>query len=121
MPVAGDWNGDGIRQIGVFRDGRWHLDLNGDGRFTEVDATVEYGTAGDLPVVGDFDGNGFEEIGVFRAGQWIVDVDRNREMDAQDKVFELGARMATSPLSATGTTTAPTTRASIAPAQSATG
>ncbi len=65
--------------------------MNGDGRFTEVDAAVEYGTAGDSPVVGDFDGNGFEEIGVFRAGQWIVDVDRNREMDANDKVFELGA------------------------------
>jgi hypothetical protein len=90
MPVAGDWNGDGIRQIGVFRDGRWNLDMNGDGRFTEVDAIVAYGTAGDLPVVGDFDGNGFEEIGVFRAGQWIVDIDRNRQMDATDKVFELG-------------------------------
>jgi protocatechuate 3,4-dioxygenase beta subunit len=90
-PVAGDWNGDGIRQIGVYRDGQWNLDLNGDGRFTEVDATARYGTTGDLPVVGDFDGNGFEEIGVFRAGKWIVDVNRNREMDANDKVFELGA------------------------------
>ena len=35
VPVAGDWNGDGIRQIGVFRDGQWILDLDGDGRFTE--------------------------------------------------------------------------------------
>jgi hypothetical protein len=89
-PVAGDWNGDGIRQIGVFRDGRWNLDLNGDGRFTEVDAAVTYGQAGDKAVVGDFDGNGIDEIGVFRAGKWIVDTNRNRQVDAQDKVFELG-------------------------------
>jgi hypothetical protein len=90
-PVAGDWNGDGVRQIGVFRDGRWNLDLDGDGRFTETDALVHFGQAGDKPVVGDFDGNGFEEIGVFRAGKWIVDVNRNGELDAQDRVFELGA------------------------------
>ena len=35
VPLAGDWNGDGIRQIGVFHDGQWYLDLDGDGKFTE--------------------------------------------------------------------------------------
>jgi serine-aspartate repeat-containing protein C/D/E len=89
-PVTGDWNGDGIRQIGVFRDGQWNLDLNGDGRFTEADAAATFGEPGDLPVAGDFDGNGFDEIGVYRAGTWIIDTNRNRELDAQDKVFELG-------------------------------
>lgn len=90
VPVTGDWNGDGIRQIGVFRDGQWNLDLDGDGRFTEVDATATFGQAGDVPVVGDFNGDGFDEIGVFRAGKWLVDMDRNYELDATDKVFELG-------------------------------
>jgi protocatechuate 3,4-dioxygenase beta subunit len=90
-PVTGDWNGDGVRQIAVFRDGRWNLDMDGDGRFTDTDALVYYGSAGDKPVVGDFDGNGFEEIGIFRAGQWTIDINRNGELDAQDKVFELGA------------------------------
>jgi hypothetical protein len=91
VPVTGDWNGDGIRQIGVFRDGQWNLDLDGDGRFTEVDAVVAFGQAGDVPVAGDFNGDGIDEIGVFRAGQWLIDSNRNRELDAQDKVFELGA------------------------------
>ncbi len=89
-PIAGDWNGDGTRQIGVFRDGQWNLDLDGDGRFTNVDAAITFGQAGDLPVVGDFNGDGIDEIGVFRAGQWILDTNGNRELDAQDKVFELG-------------------------------
>jgi serine-aspartate repeat-containing protein C/D/E len=90
VPVTGDWNGDGIRQIGVFRDGQWNLDMDGDGRFSEVDAAVAFGQAGDVPVVGDFNGDGFDEIGVFRAGEWLVDTNRNQELDAQDKVFELG-------------------------------
>jgi protocatechuate 3,4-dioxygenase beta subunit len=91
VPVAGDWNGDGVRQIGVFRDGQWNLDTNGDGRLTDDDGSAIFGQAGDKPVVGDFDGDGIDEIGVFRAGQWFLDTNHNHELDAQDKVFELGA------------------------------
>jgi protocatechuate 3,4-dioxygenase beta subunit len=90
VPVAGDWNGDGIRQIGIFNDGEWVLDSDGDGRFTEADAQVAFGQAGDEPIVGDFNGDGIEELGVFRAGKWILDTNGNRHVDAQDKVFELG-------------------------------
>ena len=90
VPLAGDWNGDGIRQIGVFRDGQWNLDLDGDGRFTNVDAAITFGQVGDIPVAGDFNGDGVDEVGVFRAGKWILDTNGNRELDAQDKVFELG-------------------------------
>jgi serine-aspartate repeat-containing protein C/D/E len=91
VPVTGDWNGDGIRQIGTFRDGKWVLDTDGDGRFTEIDAQVTFGQAGDKPVVGDFNGDGVEEVGVYRAGTWVLDTNGNRHIDAQDKVFELGA------------------------------
>ncbi len=90
VPVAGDWNGDGIRQIGVFHDGEWYLDLDGDGQFTAHDAAFVFGQAGDIPVVGDFNGNGVDVIGVYRAGKWIIDTNNNHRIDAQDKVFELG-------------------------------
>jgi hypothetical protein len=90
VPVTGDWNGDGIRQIGVFRAGSWAFDLDGDGRYTNVDALAKFGQAGDKPVVGDFDGDGIDEIGVYRGGKWLIDANHNRELDAQDKVFELG-------------------------------
>ena len=49
-----------------------------------------FGQAGDMPVVGDFNGDGVDDIGVYRGGQWIVDIDGNRQIDAKDKVFELG-------------------------------
>jgi serine-aspartate repeat-containing protein C/D/E len=89
-PVAGDWNGDGIRTIGVFHDGKWRIDSNGDGALEKKDMVMHFGRTGDIPVVGDWDGNGVEEIGVYRAGRWFLDVNGNKEMDAHDKVFEMG-------------------------------
>ena len=90
IPITGDWNGDGIRSIGVYRDGNWQLDLDGDGRWSASDAILQFGQTGDIPVVGDFDGNGVEEIGIYRAGQWMVDSDGDRELTAHDRVFEMG-------------------------------
>ena len=89
-PVTGDWNGDGIDTIGVFRDGFWHIDVDGDGKSTQADGAIEFGRRGDLPVVGDWNGDGVDQIGVYRAGRWLLDTNGNRQLDAQDKVFELG-------------------------------
>lgn len=90
LPVTGDWNGDGVRNIGTFKDGRWQLDLDGDGRLTANDEVRQFGREGDIPVVGDFDGDGIEQLGVFRGGTWIIDSNSNGELDSTDKVFELG-------------------------------
>ncbi len=87
VPVTGDWNGDGIRTIGVFQDGSWVLDTDGDGRLTEADRRVALGQAGDKPVVGDWDGDGIDELGVYRAGEWLVDADGDGRLDATDQAF----------------------------------
>jgi serine-aspartate repeat-containing protein C/D/E len=90
MPVTGDFNGDGIDSIGVFREGVWRIDVDGDGRLTGHDKIVQFGQPGDVPVVGDFNGDQVDEIGVYRNGQWIIDIDRDLELSAHDKVFEMG-------------------------------
>ncbi len=90
IPVTGDWNGNGIRSIGTFQDGTWELDINGDGRFDHMDATVRFGQAGDRPVVGDFNGDGIEELAIYRNGTWIIDSNGNRELEITDRTFELG-------------------------------
>jgi len=89
-PVVGDFNGDGIDTIGVFRNGHWLIDSDGDGRFSHLDQTFQYGLPGDLPVVGDFNGDGRDEVGVYRQGKWILDIDGNRKHDLRDRAFELG-------------------------------
>jgi protocatechuate 3,4-dioxygenase beta subunit len=90
LPVSGDWNGDGIDNIGIFRDGQWFLDTDGDGRWTSNDVKVTFGQKGDLPVVGDWNGDGIDQLGVYRSGTWILDTNNNHAIDAADKVFEMG-------------------------------
>ena len=65
IPVVGDFNGDGITDIGVFADGEWFIDLNGNGIWDEDDLWVKLGAAGDLPITGDWDGDGKTDIGVY--------------------------------------------------------
>lgn len=90
VPLAGDWNGDGTTTIGVFRNGTWYLDVNGDGRFGSADQQVQFGQQGDLPVVGDWSGDGISKIGVFRNGTFILDSNNNRQMDQGDQRLEVG-------------------------------
>jgi serine-aspartate repeat-containing protein C/D/E len=90
VPIAGDFNGDGIDSLGIYRGGNWRLDVDGDGKLTSDDRSVKFGAKNDIPVVGDFDGDGIDEIGIFRDGKWIIDSNHNGEIDAADQVFELG-------------------------------
>ncbi len=91
VPVAGDWNGDGVVNIGLFRQGTWYLDGDGDGRWSAGDSLVEhFGTPGDVPVVGDFNGDGIDDLGVYHEGTWHLDTNGDRRLDAHDRVLQLG-------------------------------
>jgi protocatechuate 3,4-dioxygenase beta subunit len=89
VAVSGDWDGESIDNIGVFRQGAWLIDMNGDGRLSPEDKTFSYGQAGDVPLVGDFNGDGVDEVGFYRAGQVTVDSNRNYQLDATDRVFQI--------------------------------
>lgn len=88
-PLVGDFNGDGIDTIAIFQDGQWHIDIDGDGKFTEADLAFSFGQKGDIPLAGDFTGNGVSNVGVYRDGTFILDTNNNRQIDAQDAVFEM--------------------------------
>ena len=83
-PIAGDWNGDGIDQIAVFRGGKWLLDADGDGRWTSSDEMADFGRPGDIAIVGDFNGDEIDEIGIVRGDQWIIDTDGDRRITGND-------------------------------------
>jgi len=90
VPVVGDWNGDGSSLIGTFAAGIWKLDLDGDGRFSDMDVTVRLGEPGDLPIVGDFNRDGTDELGIYRRGLWLIDTTGDRRLDANDLTYRLG-------------------------------
>jgi serine-aspartate repeat-containing protein C/D/E len=91
IAVTGDWNGDGIYTIGIFRKGVWFLDMDGDGRWSEGDVAAEFGQEGDLPVVGDWNGDGISKLGVYRNGTFYLDTNNDRQIDSTDKVVQLGS------------------------------
>ncbi|HEY1068282.1 MAG TPA: fibrinogen-binding protein, partial [Pirellulales bacterium] len=68
LPVAGDFNGDGVDEVGVFHNGKWHVDTNNDGKLDHLDEVFEHGAVGDQPVVGDWDADGKDDPGVYRPG-----------------------------------------------------
>jgi hypothetical protein len=56
-----DFDGDGLTDLSVFRNGTWHLL-----RSTQGVATVQWGLSTDLPAPSDFDGDGKADITVWR-------------------------------------------------------
>jgi len=63
--VAGDWNGDGTIKVGVFLNGLWFVDLNGNGVWDSGDLWAQMGQVGDQAVAGDWDGDGNTDIGIY--------------------------------------------------------
>jgi PKD repeat protein len=81
LPVSGDWNNDGISEIGVFRNSThlFYLDYNGNGVWngSVVDRQYNFGLSGDLPISGDWNNNGKSEIGVYRNSTKLFYLDYN--------------------------------------------
>lgn len=61
-PIVGDWDGNGVDDVGVYRQAR----TTGIARQLVAGATriVRFGHAGDTPFVADWDGNGADQLGV---------------------------------------------------------
>jgi hypothetical protein len=85
-PVAGDWNGDGIDSVGIYRNGVFYLRNTNSTGFADI--VVPFGNPSDQPVVGDWNGDGVDTIGVYRSGTFIL---RNSNTaGSPDLVFTLG-------------------------------
>ena len=65
IPVVGDFDGDGVEEIAVYRSGTWMIDTNGNRELEATDKTFQMGGAFDRPVVGDWDGDGVDEPAIY--------------------------------------------------------
>ncbi len=74
VPLVGDFNGDGVEEVAVYKDGQWYVDLNGNGKWDAGDMWLRLGSKLDRPVVGDWDGDGKDDVGIF-GPQWQRDAE----------------------------------------------
>ena len=84
VPVTGDWTGTGTTKIGVYHNGVWYLDLNGNGAWdgTPTDGLYYFGggLTGAVPVTGDWTGTGVTRIGVYAQRSLVSRSERQRSM-----------------------------------------
>ncbi|MEA2626929.1 MAG: hypothetical protein QOD06_2974 [Candidatus Binatota bacterium] len=65
LPIAGDWDGDGVDTVGVYSPSKGRFQLRLRNTAGPVDIDIEVGPDGLLPVAGDWDGDGEDSVGVF--------------------------------------------------------
>jgi hypothetical protein len=52
-PVLGDWSGDGRTKVGIFYNGFWYLDYDGNGTWSSgSDRLYTFGAGGGMPLIG---------------------------------------------------------------------
>jgi exo-beta-1,3-glucanase (GH17 family) len=83
--------------IGIYKEGIWHLDSSGNGRWDGgiIDRVYVFGTTGSVPVTGDWNNDGTTEIGYFQPGAsgiWRLDYNGNGKWNggAVDREYTLG-------------------------------
>jgi len=84
-------NHDGNDEIGVFLNGGWWLDTNGNGTWDTGDEYHTFGSPGVQAVTGDWNNDGNEEIGVFLNGGWWLDTNGSGAWDTGDKYHTFGS------------------------------
>jgi hypothetical protein len=102
VPATGDWTGTGSARMGLYANGTWYLDLNGNGAWdgTPTDALYTFGAgiSGAVPVTGDWNGTGIAKVGLFvpATGQWFLDTNGNGAWDSTptDTLSSFGSGLA---------------------------
>jgi hypothetical protein len=96
--LAGDWDGDGVDNVGVFRPSTAQFLLRQPTRvpptniLVTLTRTINFGLTGDKAVVGDWNGDGIDTPGVFRNGQFLLTngLNTNGSTPPTDLIFNFG-------------------------------
>jgi len=68
IPLLGDWDGNGSKTPGSFKEGTFKLSNTLVAPM--VDLRFDFGDPLGYPVAGDFDGDGRDDVAVVRSGRW---------------------------------------------------
>jgi hypothetical protein len=93
VPIAGDWNNDGITTIGTYDPASGMFLLRNSNTPGPADINFQFGAggAGYVPLVGDWDGNGDDTVGLYDPGTGVFFLRNSHASGAADLVFQFGA------------------------------
>ena len=87
-PIAGDWDGDGVDTIGVYRSGGFYL--RNSNTVGIADINFAFGTPGDQPIAGDWNHDGVDTVGIYRSSTFTFYLRNSNSAGAPDMIFSLG-------------------------------
>jgi hypothetical protein len=91
IPVAGDWDGDGVDTAGLCRPSDGFVYLRNTNTTGVADISYFYGDPGDRPVAGDWDDNGADTFGLFRPSNATFYLKNTNSTGVADISFALGS------------------------------
>lgn len=89
-PFVGVWNGNATASIGTFNAGFWRLDVDGDGRISDMDLVVRLGDPVTCRSSAISIATAPTSSGSIRRGLWRIDTNGDRILGAGDLTFRLG-------------------------------
>jgi hypothetical protein len=72
QPIVGDWNGDGVDGLGLYRNGIFVLRNASDSGTPDTRYRFELAETGWTPLAGDWNGDGVETVGVYKNGLFLL-------------------------------------------------
>ena len=72
LPLLGDWDGDGVDTVGMYRPGTGFVYLRDTNSTANAELAFHYGQAGDVPLVGDWNADGRDTLAIYRQSEGRV-------------------------------------------------
>ncbi len=92
IPFIGDWDGDGVETVGLYRTSTGFLFLRNSNTQGVADIDIYYGDPGDLPVAGDWNGDGVDTVGIYRPSTERFYLRNSNTQGVADVVVPFGER-----------------------------
>jgi hypothetical protein len=69
VPFMGDWDCDGVKTPGLYRQSDGYVYLRNSNTQGVADVKFFFGNPGDVPLAGDFDGDGCDTVSIYRPAE----------------------------------------------------